>query len=396
MTEIRRPTLAVLIAITMVSQLAMNIVLPSQVGIAEDFATDYKYVQLNVSLYLFGTALAQLIYGPLSDRFGRRQMILIGLAIFLVGSVMCVAASDIEVFIAGRVIQAIGSCAGFVMGRAMVRDMYPMDQAAAKIADLTSVVVIVPGLAPLVGGYLDAWAGWRASMWFVLVVGAIVFVIALVRAHETLPEDKRHDVSFASLFAAFPTLLRNPVFTSYALQTSLHTAAYFVFLSGTAYVYVNLMGGAKEEIGLWFLGITVFYIAGNRGTSRFAASHGIASVNVLGGGLACVATAALLVVEMIWGNSALSFFGIICLMALGNGLCISSGIAAAISADPARVGSAAGLSGSMQLGFGGLASWIVSIYLTDSAFPLIFTMALLAGAGFVASVAGAVYGRRHS
>jgi MFS transporter, DHA1 family, multidrug resistance protein len=396
MTDIRRPTLAVLIAVTMISQLAMNIVLPSQTGIAAEFAVDFKYVQLNVSLYLIGTALAQLIYGPLSDRYGRRLMILIGLGIFLVGSVMCVSAFNIEIFIVGRAIQAVGSCAGFVMGRAMVRDMYPMDQAAAKIADLTSVVVIVPGLAPLIGGYFEAWYGWRASMWFVLVVGVLVFLFAYSRAHETLAEDKRHEVSFAGLLRAFPALFRNPVFSAYALQASFNTGAYFVFLSGSSYVFVSLMGGSSETLGLWFLAVTMFYIAGNLGTSRYVRKFGVARINILGVTIALAATFILMIVFQVAGLTTLSFFGIICFLGLGNGFCISSGVAGAISADPSRVGAAAGLSGSMQLGFSGLASWIVSVYLIDSAFPLILAMALLSAAGFVASLAGARYSRKSS
>ena len=394
MTQIRRPTLAVLIAVTMISQLAMNILLPSQTGIAGEFEVDFKYVQLNISLYLIGTALAQLFYGPLSDRYGRRLMILIGLSVFLVGSVMCVFAPNVDVFIVGRVIQAVGSCAGFVMGRAMVRDMYSMDQAAAKIADLTSVVVIVPGLAPLIGGYFDAWYGWRASMVFVLVVGVLVFIYALRRAHETLPAEKRHEVSFASMFRSYPVLFRNRVFTSYAVQASCHTGAYFIFLSGSSYVFISLMGGTVEELGLWFLAVTVFYIIGNKGVSGFVHKFGIARVNILGALITVAATISLLSVHFIVGLTTLSFFGIICFLALGNGLNISTGIAAALSADPERVGAAAGLSGSMQLGFSGLASWVVSIYLTDTASPLIFALVALACVGLAASILGAVHSRR--
>ena len=396
MSVIQRPSLAVLIAITMVSQLAMNIILPSQTGIADDFSTDFKYVQLNVSLYLIGTALAQLIYGPLSDRYGRRLMVLVGLAVFLLGSILCVAAVNVEIFIVGRVIQAVGSCAGFVMGRAMVRDMYDMDQAAAKIADLTSVVVIVPGIAPLLGGWFEAWIGWRASMWFVMIVGLLVFALAWTRAHETLAPEKRHEVNFATLFRAFPILFRNPVFNAYTLQVSFNTGAYFVFLSGASYVFINLMGGTPSLLGLWFLAVTMFYIVGNLGTSRFVAKFGVARINILGAVIAALATGALLSVSLVSELTTLSFFGIICFMGLGNGFCISSGVAGAISADPDRVGAAAGLSGSMQLGFSGLASWIVSIYLTETAFPLVFTMALLCAVGLVCSFLGAYHGARKS
>ena len=166
MIEIRQPGLFVLIAITMIGQLAMNITLPSLNGIVADFGTTKPIAQLTLSLYLVGTAVAQLVYGPMSDHYGRRRIVLFGLVVFILGSIFCLFAQTIEMLIVGRVIQSVGACAGIVMGRAMVRDIYSTDRSTTMIANLTSAVVIVPGLAPLIGGYFDVWYGWRLSIAF--------------------------------------------------------------------------------------------------------------------------------------------------------------------------------------------------------------------------------------
>ncbi|MBF0278562.1 MAG: multidrug effflux MFS transporter [SAR324 cluster bacterium] len=384
----RRPSLLVLIAITMIGQLAMNITLPSLTGIIEEFATTKAIAQLNLSLYMAGTATALLIYGPLSERHGRRPMVLIGMLLFILGSIVCLISASIEVMIASRVIQAVGACAGIVMGRAMVRDMFSMDKAAAMIANLTSAVVIVPGLAPLIGGILDDWYGWRLSIAFVLFLGILITIYAFYSAHETLPKEKRHEAKFGELFKAFGILLKNRIFNAYALQVSFNTAAYFSFLGGSSIIFKLMNWGNSTELGFYFFSVTCFYIVGNFGTAKFAHIFGARKVNIAGTIIALAATTLLIVLENFSGLTALSFFGTTCFLGLGNGLSISSGIAIALSADSQRVGAAAGMSGSLQLGLGGIAAWLVSWLLVDTPTPLVLTMFAGSLIGFIASVIG--------
>ena len=391
MSDTRRPSLSVLIAITMIGQLAMNITLPSLPGIIEDFGTTKSIAQLNLSLYMAGTAIALLIYGPLSERFGRRPMVLIGMVLFVIGSVICLVSPSIEILIAGRLIQSVGACAGIVMGRAMVRDMFSLDRAAAMIANLTSAVVIVPGLAPLIGGFFDDWYGWRLSIAFVLVLGILIGLYAFRSAHETLPKEKRHDAQFHQLFEAFGVLMKNKVFAAYALQVSLNTAAYFAFLGGSSIIFKLMNWGTSKELGMYFFAVTIFYIVGNFGTAKFAHVYGTKTVNVIGTVVALVATSVLLSLQLYMGLTAFSFFGIVCFLGLGNGLCISSGIAIALGADSKRVGAAAGLSGSLQLGLGGVAAWLVSLLLVDSPYPLVLIMFVMCLVGFIASVIGTLF-----
>ncbi len=373
----KRPTLPILVVITTGGALAMNVILPSMPGIQKSFNTDYATVQLTLTLFLAGLAIAQLIYGPLSDKFGRRPIALWGLVILLAGTVICLLAQSIEVMIFGRVVQSVGGCAGIVVGRAMVRDLYDTERAAAMIAYLTMAAVVAPTLAPLLGGYLEEWYSWSASFVFILVITALFLIAAFFFAHETLPPSKRHEGHYVEMFSSFWQLLHNPVFSGYAFQVSFSTAAYYSFLGGTPFVMINLMGGSPGELGLYFVVVSVFYICGNFGTARLAKRFGVERMVRFGTLVALAAVSAMLATALMGELTPLSFFGIMSAIALGNGFCISSGMAGAIGADPHRVGAASGLAGSMQIGISAVGSFIggaLLAYYQTTPVPLIAVM----------------------
>lgn len=383
LTGERRPTLAILIAITMVGQLALNIILPSLAGLTKTFNTSYATVTLTLTLFLVGMAVAQLAYGTLSDRYGRRPIVLGGLVVFNIGTVICLVSPTIEVLIFGRVVQAVGGCAGMVMGRAMVRDIYDTDHAAAMIAYLTMAVVVVPTLAPLIGGYLDVWYGWWANFVFVLIVGLATIALAWAWAHETLPGERRHAMEFSSLFKAFGALLHNPLFNGYAFQVGFNTGAYFAFLGGSPRILIDFMGGTPEQLGLYFVVVSALYICGNFGTAKLSKRFGVDNMVATGTVIALIGALALLAVQLSVGLTPLSFFGLMSIVGFGNGFCISAGIAGAISADPQRIGAASGLAGSMQLGFSAIATYLVGLMLVDTALPLVGMMVFCTFLGVV-------------
>ncbi len=383
--------LAVLVLISMGGPLGMNIILPSLSSYQVAFETDYARAQLTLTVYLAAIAVGQLFYGPLSDRFGRRPIVLIGLVILVLGSVVCFFATSIEMMIIGRMVQALGGCAGMVMGRAMVRDRYDSDKAATMIAYMTMAVVVAPSLAPLLGGVLEDQAGWKASFVFVIIFALLVLLVSLKGAEETLASEKRHQARFGALFMSFLYLLRNRVFLSYALQVSFSTAAYFTFLGGTSYVLIDLMGGTATELGIYFVVVSAFYIAGNFVTARLTERIGIYRLILVGTCIALIGPFGMLAAQMTIGMVPFSFFGLMCFVAFGNGLCIATGVAGAISADPDRVGAAAGLAGSMQIGFGALSTFVVGILLSafeTTPMPLILVVAFCCIAAFIALLAG--------
>ncbi len=392
----RRPTLAILVAISMGGTLAMNMILPSLPALEKSFSADKATVQLTLSLFLVGIALAQLVYGPISDRYGRRPMVLGGTLILIAGTVVCLLATTIEVMIVGRIIQAVGGCAGMVMGRAMVRDMFDADRAAAAIAYLTMAAVVAPTLAPLIGGYLEEWFNWSAGFVFVLAMSGMILVYALVASHETLPPEKRHDVEFARLFRSFGVLLKNPLFDGYALQLSFNTAAYFAFLGNSPFIIRDLMGHSPAELGMFFAVVSVLYIIGNFGTARLARKFGAPRMIQTGTMIAMFGSLAMLAAALLTEFTVVEFIVTMSIIALGNGFCISSGTAEAVGADPQRIGAAAGLAGSMQMGFGAVSSTVASAllaYYVDSPIPLIVVIVVCSFAGLISPPLGRHFAR---
>ncbi len=387
MSAPRRPSLAILIAVAGLGTFTLNAILPSMPGLQRAFGTSYAVVQLTLTVYLVGLALAQLAYGPLSDRFGRRPVLLAGLGIFLAGTVLCVAATSIEMLIAGRLVQAIGGGAGLVMARAMVRDLHAPERAAAMIAYLTMAVVVAPTLAPVVGGLFEDWLGWRATFVFILGLAALTWGAAYLFAFETLHEG-RHQAEFASLFLSFWQLLRNRAFNGYAFQVAFITSAYFAFMGGAPYVMVDLMGRSPTDFGLYYVIISVTYVGANFATARLVKRLGIPRLIWAGICVALIGSLSLAGTECSLGRTPLTLFGLMSIVSIGNGLCIPSGTAGAISADPRRVGAAAGLAGSMQIGFGAAASYLVGLMLADSARPLVLLIVVCVALSLASHVLG--------
>jgi len=381
----------VLVLVSMCAPLGMNIVLPSLSSFRQVFDTDYATAQLTLTLYLAAIAIGQLIYGPMSDRFGRRPIILFGLVVFMIGCVIGFFATSIEMLIAGRMVQAGGGCAGIVIARAMVRDLYDEAKAASVIAYLTMAFVIAPTLAPMIGGVLEDLFNWQAGFVFVLGIAVLTFLAALKGAQETLPPTKRQRTHFRHLFLSFGYLLKNPVFCSYALQMSFCTAAYFAFLGGSSYVLIDLMGGTASELGVLFVFVSLFYIGGNFVTARLTQRLGVYRMVLTGTIICMIGPLLLAITELTIGLNPISFFGLVAIVALGNGFCISSGMAGAISADSTRVGAASGLCGSMQVGFGALSTLVAGAslsYFETTPLPLIVVIGVCSVCGFLSLTVG--------
>lgn len=386
-----------LVAISTINPLALNIFMPSMPGMVRVFDTDYSTVQLTLTLFLAGIATAQLFIGPLSDRFGRRPIVIYGTALFLVASVVCIYAPTIEVLIVGRILQAFGGCTGMVMGRAIIRDMHGLDKAASMMGYVTMAMVIAPMMAPSVGGYLDGHYGWQSSFVLVLVYGAIVWVFGCFLIGETHKGPYRAENPIR-MFMNYGILLSKFKFLKPALQISFSTGAFFAFLGGAPYITIDLMGGTPVEYGLYFMIASVCYMIGNFVTGRMSEKWGADRLVAIG--LFCGFCGGLwLVGNFVFENLTITtLFCGMGIYALGNGMCLPSGTAGAISADPTRVGAAAGLSGSMQLGAGAATSYLAGWFLTDSttALPLVIIMATCAVLAIVVQAGGGWLEKRQS
>lgn len=395
-SETRMPTpwrlIALLIVVSAVGPLSLNILMPAVPGLAATFATDAGVVQLTLTLYLVGLAVSQLVLGPLSDRFGRRPVMIAGLAVTVVASFASLAASSIGGLIVARTIQALGASTGLVIGRAIIRDLFARDRAAAMIGWVTMAMVVSPMIAPLIGGVLDTAYGWQATFAF---VGAFA-ALALAWTMMGLPETRAVQAGGGGLVRFLEetaTLVVDRTFVGYALCASFASAMFFAFLGGAPHVVVTLMGRSSAEYGVWFAIGAFGYMAGNYLTARWSTRLGVDAmvwwgvVSGLVGGLAMVPFA--LVPQ--WGPATI--FVPQMLIALANGVLLPNAIAGAVSVRPRAAGAASGITGFLQMGIGALAAQLVGHLLTDAATALPMGV-VMGGCGLFAFLSYAVLVRR--
>jgi DHA1 family bicyclomycin/chloramphenicol resistance-like MFS transporter len=390
---VRPAFIALLVAVSAVSPLGINMYLPSMPGMARALNVDFTTIQLTLSLYLAAMALGQLVIGPLSDRFGRRPVLLIGMTAFVAGSLICLLAQSIGILIFGRVVQAIGGCSGITLSRAIVRDLYARNQVASMIGYVTMGMSVAPMIAPTIGGVLDTFFGWRAAFAFLMAFGGLALLFAFLQLHET--NQKRGSAGSArELLQSYGSLFRSRVFWGYTLAASFVSAVFFAFLAGAPYVMIELMGRSPAEYGFYFAIVPSGYILGNFVTGRFAGSVG-SNRMILAGTLVVLASVAAMAAVFAAGfMHPTALFLPMFFIGAGNGLVLPSGIAGAVSVKPDLAGAAAGLTGSLQIGCGALVAPLVGAALETTVWPLIVIMmvcSLLAIAAF-----GLVAGQRRS
>ena len=350
-----RPSVVLLVAATATGPLALNIFVPSMPGLPAVFDTGPGMVQLTLSLYLIGVALGQLLYGPLSDRFGRRPVLLGGLGLYVAASLACALAPTIGLLIAGRVAQAVGGCAGMVIGRAVVRDAWAREEATRVLALVIAGMAIAPMVAPAIGGFLDVWVGWRASFALLVGFGGLVWLAGILR----LPETHREHTPLpgpSALWAAYRSLLGHRLFLGYALVIGWMTAGFFVFLAGAPYIMTERLNRPPSEYGLLFIMLSLGYMVGNAAVSRFGGRIRLDTLALAGLVLSIIGP--LIVAGFLAAGrfSPLILFVPTMLLCFGNGLTIPVTMAAAVGVDPRLAGTASGLLGFVQMGLGAVAS----------------------------------------
>lgn len=342
-------------------------------GLGVDFAT----VQLTLSVYYATLAIGQLFVGSLSDRFGRRHVLLIGLVLFVLGSAVCWTAVDIDLLMLGRVLQGAGGCASIAVSRAVVRDVFDQDHVASAVAYVTMGMSLAPMLAPTIGGLLDAHYGWRGSFALLTLFGLIVLALTFRALPETRSPNRASEET-GSPRRDIALLTGSRLFWGYALTTAFTSGTFFAFLAGAPFVMVDLLGRSAVEYGLYFPLAALGYIAGNFGTGRLSARLGIDHVMRLGLAVMVVGVALMALLFALGVDSPLALFVPVCLVAAGNGLVVPSGLAGAVGLVPSASGSASGLAGSLQMGTGAVISPLIGVVLQTTVWPLVEGMAICA------------------
>ncbi len=377
------PHVITLVLLASISALNMNIILPSLPGMTTYFDTDYGVMQLAISAYFGVMAVLQLIIGPLSDRFGRRPVLLGGLTIFLLATIGCIFSPNIEVFLFFRLVQGTVA-AGMVLSRAIVRDMVEPWEAASMIGYITMGMSLVPMIGPVLGGYLDQNFGWQSSFTLVLVFGSLVLWLVWADLGET---NTNKSASFKAQFKAYPELIRSRRFWGYALSAGFASGAFFAFLGGAPFVAIELLGLDPAQMGLYFVFISMGYMGGNFLAGRYSNVIGMNRMMLFG---SIVAVFGMLLVVVLWSvglQHPLSLFGSIMFVGIGNGMTLPNANAGIISVRPHLAGSASGLGGAVMIGGGAGLSAITGAMLTieTGAWPLLFMMLASAALAVVTS-----------
>jgi DHA1 family bicyclomycin/chloramphenicol resistance-like MFS transporter len=349
-----RIMLLLLVAMTGVAPISLYMLVPALPVLAKNFASDVSIAQMTVSLYMVGIACSQILMGPLSDRFGRRPVLLAGLGLMVVASAACIFAQSLPQLIVARFFQALGGASGMVVSRAIIRDLYRRERISSMISLVIAVMMIAQMLSPLTGGLLETAFGWR-SIFYVTTAMSLGVAIAITLA---LPETCRVRRAAGGGFRGdVGNLLTSRAFVGYMLCQVLASQIVFTFAGAGPYIVVTHMGRTGAEYGAWFATSGFAYLIGNLFCVRYAPRYQLEKL--IWFGLALQLTGSVL--NLIWGLTGINqapawLFGTQMIVMFANAFVMSNSAAGAISVRPEAAGTASGAMGFLQMGLGSFLS----------------------------------------
>ncbi len=368
----------VLASIALMGPLAIHLFLPLIPWLKSDFGVSDALAQLAFSISLFTMAFTTLIHGALSDRFGRRPMMLTGLGLFLTGSAVSAFAHTAELLVAGRVIQAMGAGAGIALSRVIARDAYGPEALVKAIAYLTMAYTFGPFIAPPISGLLVDTFGWKSAFWFALGAGGIIAVSAYFVIYETHPPEARMRHTLGGMFAGYGRLFAKPRFTAFVLQTAFSSGTFFTLAGASGALMQVYLGRSAFEYGLFFLFSPAGYLLGNLAASRLTGKIAVEPMVLLGTLVALLGVVVFAVAVIADQVTALAIFVPSFIVALGQGLALPNAQAGAIRTIPELAGTASGVGVFLQLLGGAVFTQLYGLVADDTPTPVLYVMAISA------------------
>lgn len=388
-TTYPRVPLWLLALITFSGTLAMHIFVPALPQAGADLGASTAAMQSTVSLYILGLAVGQLAYGPLSDRFGRRPVLMGGLVLYTVSGLAAALAPDAQALIAARLFQALGGCAGLVLGRAIVRDTAAPQEAARRLALMNLMVTVGPGLAPLVGGALAASVGWRSIFYVLCGLGVVNFLFAWKMLPETGHPGPARPGS-ASLAQNYLKLIRSRAFLGYSIGGGCATTSMYAFIASAPFIFTQELHRPAHEVGIYLALLISGVWLGSMLASRLISRMPIETVLVRANWISVLAAFVLLGGILAGQLSVPLAVGCMFLFTLGVGTAAPAALTQAISVNPQVIGSASGLYGFTQMATGALCTALAGV----GRDPALAAAIILAVSGVIAQVSFWIAGRQ--
>lgn len=376
------PKIVTLILMAGLSALTMNIFLPSLPGMATWFGVPYGVMQQSVALYLALSAALQIGIGPISDRYGRRKVLIGALILFLLATIGTLLATTATWFLIFRMAQAV-IAAGMVLSRAVVRDMVADERAASMIGYVTMGMSLVPMIGPVIGGVLDDLYGWKANFALLLILGLATLVLVWADLGETATLRR---VSLADQIRTYPALLASRRFWGYTLAAAFASGCFFAYLGGAPYVGDKIFGLSSTHVGALFALTAIGYAAGNFFAGRYSVRIGMNRMILIGCVVTTLGMALLALLTLLGLSGPTVFFGLTIFMGIGNGICLPNANAGMLSVRPDLAGTASGLGGAILIGGGAALAAFAGVLLGPGSteMPLILLMLASSVASVVA------------
>jgi MFS transporter, DHA1 family, multidrug resistance protein len=356
-----RAFIVLLGALTALTALSIDMSLPALPRLTAVFATTPDKAQLTLSVFLIGFAIGQLAYGPISDRYGRRPVLLFGLVVYTLGGIGCALASSIDQLILCRLLQGLGGCVGRVMGPAIVRDEFHAQKGAQVLSYVTLVMALAPLIAPVIGGYLLVFADWQAIFLALAAFGAVVLVVIAARFAES---SKHHDpqaTEITTLLRNYARFLTNRACLGYALINCFVFAGLFSYISGSSFVYIEVFGLPGHVYGMLFGVTALAFMSGAFLNGRVVRRTAPQAVLRVGLAIVLVAGAVMLAVALL-APSVLGVLLAIMIYVFGMAFVFPNATAAAMEPMPRMAGVASSLLGSSQMAIGSVTGYLVNLF----------------------------------
>jgi DHA1 family bicyclomycin/chloramphenicol resistance-like MFS transporter len=366
----------VLALLTALGPLSTDMYLPSLPAIAAGLGASTGQAQMTLSAFLLGFAAGQFFYGPISDRVGRRPVLLFGLGLFTLASLICALSPNIETLIGARFLQALGASGPIVLGRAIVRDFYEGARAGRELSRMGTIMGVVPALAPILGGLIAQFSHWRMTFGVMILCGAGLAATVLLRLPESIRRRSEQPVSFLSILRGFKVLLGHPGYRTYVGLSMLTYGGLFAFISGSSFVLQGIYRLSELAFAFSFATVVVGFIGGTALAQRLVGPRGLDGTIRLGVASLAAGGALMLVLVAAGVPSSFAITGPMAVYGLGVGLTMPQAMASALMPFPDRAGAASSLLGICQMTFAAILGIALGQNLGGSALPLPATIAM--------------------